>query len=75
MTIVEANKVLIRHRNIAFTQYANALLAGGADADGEEFRMKLLSYARDLEKWRCDAMARLRRVVRAQAETPSPTLN
>jgi hypothetical protein len=75
MTLAEANDELIGHRNLALARRANELLEGGADVNGEEFRTKMLDYAGALEEWRCDAMARLRRLVRAQAETPSPTLN
>jgi hypothetical protein len=75
MTIDDADVELRRHRDAALTRHANHLLAGGADVDGEEFRTKMIFYARDLEKWRRDAMDRLRRLIKAQGETSLRTLN
>ena len=75
MTLDQANDELVRCRNAALTSYGNRLLAAGSDVDDEEFRSTMVSYARTLEKWRHEAMDRLRRLVEAMAESPSKTLN
>jgi hypothetical protein len=75
MTIDEAKIELSRARDAALASYAKDLLSHGADFDSAEFRTKVINYAGTLEAWRSDAMARLRRLVAAHAENPSPTLN
>jgi hypothetical protein len=74
-TIDEANAELVRHRNLALTDYANRLLADGADIDGDEFRVRMLEYASTVEKWRCDSIDHIRQVIKAAAERHSATIN
>jgi hypothetical protein len=65
MTIDEANAELCRHRNLALIKYANDLIADGADVDDDEFRRKMLRYARSLEFWRTASMSRIKQVINA----------
>ncbi|WP_409189842.1 hypothetical protein [Bradyrhizobium sp. RDM4] len=71
----EANAELCRHRDLALTAYAQRLLAGGADIDGQAFREALRKYAIELEVWRSKAMDGLRQFVEAMIERPSATLH
>jgi hypothetical protein len=75
MTLDQANDELVRHRNAALTGYGNKLLAAGSDVDDQEFRTKMVSYARDLERWRRDAMDHIRQVIKAAAERHGATIN
>ncbi len=75
MTFEEASAELRRHRDLALANHARDLLSEGATVEDAAFHDSLARYAVRLEKWRRDAIARLRKIVAAASKAPQGSLH